>query len=124
MKHFSFKTKVSILYSTLLVVFIAAVMGMTLLIARATITANTRDALVTAVDMAVEDISVSEGKILISPEMNYRMNGASVSVYNGDGLCISGLEPEGIDENTEFTDDEVRERQLKIHDIESDEESY
>ena len=108
MKHFTFKTRVSIWYAVLLVLFMTAAAVLLMLIANNTIIGNTRKNLVNAVDLAVDSVTVSEGRVTIRPDLNYTLNGVSISVYDRNGLLISGLEPDGFGVDKDFIDDEIR----------------
>lgn len=108
MKHFTFKTRVSIWYAVLLVLFMTAAAVLLMLIANNTIIGNTRKNLVNAVDLAVDSVTVSEGRVTIRPDLNYTLNGVSISVYDRNGLLISGLEPDGFGADKDFIDDEIR----------------
>ena len=107
-RHSSIKTRLSLWYAALIVVIMFAVASIILNVGNNTIAKNATAGLTDAVDMAVDNISISDGKLTIDPDFPYRSRGADIAIYSDSGLDISGLLPEDFDENTAFVDDEMR----------------
>ena len=108
-KRLSVRTRVTIWYVTSLIIIMAVATVIVLFSTIRVFENNAKESLKNFVDQTVDKVSLYDGKLEISRDIRYKSGNIHVSIFNDDGMCISGLLQEDIPEGIEFNDSDVQE---------------
>ena len=108
-KRLSVRTRVTIWYVISLIIIMAVATVIVLFSTIRVFENNAKESLKNFVDQTVDKVSLYDGKIQINPDIRYQSGKIRVSIFNSDGMCISGLLQEDIPEGIEFNDSDVQE---------------
>ena len=107
-RRLSIKTRVAIWYAIGILIIIATAIGIISYAGSRMVIDKTKDSLISAVDQAADDISLSDGTIYFGPDINYHRYGTNIVIYNGKGKSISGLPEKELEQDVKFRDNEVQ----------------
>ncbi|MBQ9157389.1 MAG: HAMP domain-containing histidine kinase [Eubacterium sp.] len=108
MKRMSIKSRVVFWYTFSMIIMIGLVFAILILGGRRAALDDARDSLIISTDMAVNNVTVTEGRLVIDEDMIYYMDHTWILLARDDGEVISGLTPEGFPENVPFQADKIR----------------
>ena len=109
----SIETRVALWYAAFFVLFIWIVAMLVFYVNQSIVIEHTQRDLSEAVAMTVDGIGITEGRITISPIIEYDGEEATIALYDEDERDISGILPDDFPQDTEFVDDEIRNVQGK-----------
>ena len=90
-KRLSVRTRVTIWYVISLIIIMAVATVIVLFSTIRVFENNAKESLMNFVDQTVDKVSLYDGKIQINPDIRYQSGKIRVSIFNSDGMCISGL---------------------------------
>ena len=109
----SIQTRVALWYAVFFMLFIWVVAMLVFYVNQKIVVEHTQEDLSQAVEQTVDLIGISDGRITISPSIEYDSEKASIALYDENERAISGLLPDDFPEDAEFVDDEIRDVQGK-----------
>ena len=112
-KRLSVRTRVTIWYVISLIIIMAVATVIVLFSTIRVFEDNAKESLKNFVDQTVDKVSLYDGKLEISPDIRYRSGNIHVSIFNNDGMCISGLLQDDLPDGIDFddsNDEDVKER--------------
>ena len=109
----SIEARVALWYAAFFVLFIWIVAMLVFYVNQSIVVEHTQRDLSEAVAMTVDGIGITDGRITISPIIEYDGEEATIALYDEDERDISGILPDDFPQDTEFVDDEIRNVQGK-----------
>ena len=103
----SIKTRVIFWYSFSMIMIIALVLFILILAGRQAAEDDARSSLIISTDMAVNNVTIQKGKLIIDDDFIYYMDNTWITLTRND-VRISGLTPEGFPENVAFEEGAIR----------------
>ncbi len=104
----SIQTRVAVWYAAFIILFMVFATIFVYNVTDGIVLDSARKDLSDAVDQAVDNITLVNGRFNISPSIDYDANGAVIALFDGRKTNISGLLPEDFPDGTAFVDDEIR----------------
>ena len=107
----SIQTRVALWYAAFFMLFLVVVAMFVFYVNQKIVIEHTQEDLSEAVDQAVDNIGIYDGRITISPSIEYDSEKASIALFDQNGRDISGILPSDFPADIRFLDDEIREAQ-------------
>lgn len=106
-KNLSIKTRVSFWYTFTMVIMIALVFSILILAGKRAALDDAKESLIISTDMAVNNVTVTDGHLIIDDDFIYYMDHTWIVLVKEDGSLISGLTPKGFPENIPYQADKI-----------------
>lgn len=108
MKHLSIKSKVVFWYAFSMFTIIFLILMVLILAGRKAALDDARESLIISTDMAVNNVTVTRGHLIIDDDFIYYMDHTWIIVTKESGELISGLAPEGFPGDIDYQADKIR----------------
>lgn len=108
MKSLSIKARVAFWYAFSMLIVTALIFALLLIAGSTTAREDARESLIIATDMAVNNVKISKGRVVIDDDFVYYMDHTWIVVSRDDGLILSGLMPEGFPDDVPYEEGSIR----------------
>ena len=115
MKPLSIKMKVVFWYAFSMFVVTALLFAFLLIAGNHIARKDARDGLTITTDMAVSNVIVTGGHLVIDDDIIYYMDQTWIVIAKDDGMILSGLMPDGFPEDVPFEEDRIRQAGEGVH---------
>lgn len=108
MKRLSIKLRVTLWFTLLMLVIVAAVLTFLLSASKRLATSGSLATLRHVVEESLNEIEFDDGRLEIDDDLDYFSDGVYITVYDADGRLLYGRRPSGYTAETAFLDGEAR----------------
>lgn len=104
MKQLSIKLRVTLWFTLLMLLLVAAVLAFLIVASERLVMSGSLATLARVVDDSLEEIEYEHGRLDIDNDLDYFNDGVYLIVYDADGTLLYGRQPSGFSENPAFSD--------------------
>lgn len=115
LKHMSIKTRVIFWYTFTMFMFTALIFTILIFAGRRAAQDDAQASLIISTDMALNNVTVSEGRLIVDDDFIYYMDHTWIILAKDDGVMISGLTPEDFPSDIPFEEDRIRQVGDHLH---------
>ncbi len=115
LKHMSIRTRVIFWYTFTMFMLTALIFTILIFAGRRAAQDDARSSLIISTDMAVNNVTVSDGRLIVDDDFIYYMDHTWITLVKEDGVLISGLTPEDFPSGISFEEDRIRQVGDHLH---------